>query len=288
MKYHVANPNVLTIIKGVQMKIHLNKNSLLIDQYQKLLASQWTSDTMKESLVLANSFLNSCEFPLGFSEYDKFELHDFFTSSNLKNYLQSQTEFLSSKDLPDIPERIPKRRSLSKKECSRSTSEVIYNLTFPIVAAYKIKKNIVLDGEIGFLRDIQSLIFILTSNFILPLLKQNGLKEEINCLNLMMFMHSLVVWHDNPAHQNQLFSIVFNNMGFHEAVIERLHVAYRLTPPEDHDYLTKAQSYWAALIDAELFDEAKDFSLKLLINSHKKHFEEIKQIIELTFELEPK
>lgn len=101
-----------------------------------------------------------------------------------------------------------------------------------------------------------------------------------------MFTHSLIAWHDNPAHQNQLFSIVFDNMGFHEAVIECLYIAFRLTAQEDHDYLTKAQAYWAALIDAEMFDKAKEFSLRLLRNSSEKHFDEIKEIIELSFELE--
>ena len=274
------------------MKIHLNKKPLLIDKYQQLLASQWTSETMKESLDLANSFLNSCKLPVGFSEllrnYEKSELSDFFTSSNFNNYLINQNVLLSSINLPSIPEKIPKRRSPSKIEYSRLTLEVIYNLAFPIFATYKNEKNIIIDGEIGFLRDIQSLIFILTSNFILPILKQHRLKEEINYLNLMMFTHSLMVWHDNPAHQNQLFSIVFDNMGFQEAVIDCLYIAFRLTPPEDHDYLTKAQAYWAALIDAEMFDKAKEFSLKLLRNSPEQHFEEIKEIIELTFEIEKK
>lgn len=274
------------------MKIHLNKKPILIDKYQKLLASQWTSETVKESLDLANTFLNSCKTPLGFSEllknYEKSELFDFFTSSNFKNYIQNQTVLLSYKNLPGIPEKIPNRRSPSKIEYSKLALEVIYNLSFPIFATYKKDNNIILDGETGFLRDIQSLILILSSNFILPILKQNRLKEEINYLNLMMFIHSLIVWHDKPAHQNQLFSIVFDNMGFHEAVIDCLYIAYRLTPPEDHDYLTKAQAYWAALIDAEMFDKAKEFSLKLLRNSPEEHFEEIKEIIELTFELEQK
>ncbi|MDM8515524.1 hypothetical protein QUF76_04935, partial [Desulfobacterales bacterium HSG16] len=258
----------------------------------ELLASNWTSETMKESLNLINSIFNSCQLPLGFSEllrkYDKSELPDFFTSSNFTNYLKNQTILLSSKNFPNIPEKIPKRRSPTKIEYSRLALEVIYNLTFPMFATYKNDKNIILEGEIGFLRDIQSLIFILTSNFILPLLKEHRLKEEFNYLNLMMFTHSLVVWHDNPAHQNQLFSIVFDNMGFHEAVMDCLYIAFRLTPSEDHDYLTKAQAYWTALIDAEMFDKAKEFSLKLLRSSSEEHFDEIKEIIELSFELDQK
>ena len=135
------------------MQIYLDKNPLLADKYQQLLLSEWTSETMKESLNLADSFLNTCQHPPGFSE-------------------------------------------------------LIRN------------------------------------------------------------------------------SEVFDNMGFHEAVVECLYIAFRLTAPEEHDYLTKAQAYWTALIDAELFDKAKEFAMRLLRNSPEKHFDEIKEIIELSFKLE--
>jgi hypothetical protein len=272
------------------MKIYLNKSSLLTDRYQQILASEWTFETMKKSLELADSFLNTCQSPLGFSEliqsYENSELPDFFIYSDFTNYLKDQTMLLGSKNLPNIPEKIPKRRSPSKIEYSRLTLEAIYNLAFPVFATYKNEKDFILEGDIRFLRDIQSLIFILTSDFILPLLRENRLKEESDYLNLIMFTHSLMAWHDNPAHQNQLFSIVFDNIGCHEAVIECQYIAFRLTAPEEHDYLTKAQAYWAALIDAEMFDKAKEFALRLLRNSSENHFDEIKEIIELSFQLE--
>jgi len=63
-----------------------------------------------------------------------------------------------------------------------------------------------LKGDIGFLRDIQSLIFILTSNYILPILREQRLKEESDYLNLIMFTHSLIAWHDNPAHHQRILT----------------------------------------------------------------------------------
>jgi len=272
------------------MQIYLNKTPLLADKYQQLLVSEWTSETMKESLNLADSFLNTCQHPLGFSELiqnsENSEIFDFFISSHFKNYLNDQSVLLNSKNLPCIPEKLPKRRTPSKIKYSMLTLEVIYNLAFPLFSGYKNRENFILKGDIGFLRDIQSLIFMLASDFIVPLLWENRLKEESDYLNLIMFTHSLMAWHDNPAHQNQLFSIVFDNMGFHEAVVECLYIAFRLTAPEEHDYLTKAQAYWAALIDAEMFDKAKEFAMRLLRNSPEKHFDEIKEIIGLSFKLE--
>ena len=272
------------------MKIYLNKNKLLADKYQQLLASNWTSETMRDSLKLADSFLGNCDPPLGFSEliqsHGKSLLPDFFISTRFKNYLKDQSALLNSKKLPGIPGKIPKRRSPSKIGYSRIALEIVYNLVFPIFLANKNEDDFILEGDIRFFRDIQSLIFILASDFILPRLREHRLKQESDYLNLVMFTHSLMVWHDDPAHQNQLFSIVFDNMGFHEAVIECLHTAFRLTAPEEHDYLTKAQAYWAALIDAKMPDRAKEFILRLLRNSPETYFDEIKELIELTFALE--
>ncbi|MEZ4524586.1 MAG: hypothetical protein R2941_01520 [Desulfobacterales bacterium] len=272
------------------MKIYLHTNPLLKEKYQQILTSEWTPETMRESLKLADDFLNSGQLPLGFSEliqsYENSDLPDFFISSPFTGYLKNQSVLLSSKHLPDMPERIPKRRSASKIGYSRLTLEVIYNLAFPVFAAYKNGKPMFLEGDTGFLRDIQSLVFILASEFILPFLREQRLKEESDYLNLIMFTHTLMVWHDNPAHQNQLFSIVFDNMGFHEAVIECLYTAFRLTAPEDHDYLSKAQAYWTALTDAEMYDAAKEFALRLLRSSSEDHFDEVKEIVELSFQLE--
>jgi len=274
------------------MKIYLKAEPLMTDKYQKLLVNEWSPETMKESLNLADSFLNNSELPLGFSKigkhYDYHELSEFFTPSHFIDYLKDQSALLNNKNMPNIPKCIPKRRDSTKIEYSKLTLEVIYNLAFPVFSAINNEEHLILEGDIGFFRDIQSLIFILTSDYVLPFLRKNRLREEFDYLNLIMFTYSLYAWHDNPAHQNQLFSIVFNNMGLHEAVIECLYTAFRLTAPEDHDYLTKAQTYWTALIDAKMFDDAKKFTLRLLQNSLKEHFEEIKEIIELSFELERK
>ncbi len=272
------------------MKIYLNKSRLLAEKYQGLLASRWTLETLKESLALADVLLNDCNLPLGFSglvrDCDPSGLPDFFISSHFNDYLKDQSALLGGRRLPDVPDKIPKRRSPSKIEYSRQTLEVIYDLSFPVFAADKNRQDFVLEGDIGFLRDLQSLIFILTADFILPLLREHRLKAEFDYLSLIMFTHSLIAWHDNPAHQNQLFSILFDRIGFKEAAVECLYVAFRLTAPEDHDYMTKAQAYWSALIEAERFDNAREFALKLLRNSPEKYLDEIKEIIELSFEME--
>jgi len=272
-----------------RMKAYLTKNQKLADKYRQILSSEWTFATMKESLKLANALLNSCHPPLGFSQLTQdhtiSDLADLFTSFHLTHYLQDQSAMLDNKKLPGVPEKMPKRRSPPKIECARLTFEVIYDLAFPMFSAVNAENTFAVKGDIGFLRDVQSLVFTLSADFLLPLLRERRLKEESDYLNLVMFAHGLLVWHDQPAHQRYLFSIVFDNMGRHEAVLDCLHAAFRLTAPEDHDYLTKAQAYWTALIDAEMLNEAKEFALKLLRHSPEAHFDEIKEMIELSFEL---
>jgi len=267
------------------MKTH-KKNSLLIKTYHQVLTSEWSFETFEQCLLLADSFLN--QYALGFSEFIKknknLDSIVLFSSSSLINFLKDQSTLLRDNHLPSVPDRLPKRRSAEKSRYSLLTLEVMYNLGFPIFSSKA--DGSCLEENICFFRDIQSLILILASEYILPILKKQRLKEEYDFLNLIMFTHSLVAWHDNPAHQNQLFSIIFDNLGFQEAVIDCLYVAFRLTDPDDHDYLTKAQAYWAALIDAEMFDKAKAFTFKLLRNSPEKHFEELKEMIELIFELD--
>jgi len=97
------------------MNLNLNKNQILSDKYQQILTSEWSTETVKESLKLADSFLNNCQFPIGFSEliqrYENSDLTDFFISSHFTNYLKDQSALLITNNLPIIPEKIPKRRS---------------------------------------------------------------------------------------------------------------------------------------------------------------------------------
>lgn len=130
------------------MNINLNKNQMLSDKYQQILTSEWSTETVQESLKLANSFLNNCQLPLGFSEliqrYENTDLADFFISSHFTNYLKDQSALLITNNLPIIPEKMPRRRSPSKIGYSRLSLEVIYNLAFPVFTTYKNGKNIIL------------------------------------------------------------------------------------------------------------------------------------------------
>lgn len=273
------------------MKLNLKVTPSLIKQYKKLLISDWSEKTLPDILSLADKFFINCDLPPGFtpsieakSQLSKLSVASSITSfpPHLINYLQAFTAQLNG--IPPLPPKMPNRRSPSKIEHARLILEISYNFTFPIFAENR-DDIISLVGEIGFLRDIQSLLFLLTSDYVLPVLQQEQMTEELNFLTLILLSHGLIAWHDNPAHQNHLLYVLFENLGCYELARERLYTAFKLTSPVEHEYMTKVQAYWTALIDAKRFDEAEEFLLRVLRHSPEEHFEELKEIIQLNFEL---
>ncbi len=277
------------------MKSNMIAISSLKEQYRKLLSTVWSPGTVRDALDLADAFLNASPAPLGFSTFlraigksgkeKSHQLSDFFVPSRFLNYLKELSIQINGGNIPALPERMPKRKSPAKIKESERVFEIIYNLSFP---AFSERMNESLGPpkrNIAFFRDIQSLLFFLTAEYILPEMRKKRMKEESDFASLIMFSHCLICWHKNPAHQNQLLSVLFNALGFQEAATERLYNAFRLTAPDEHDYLTKAQAYWTALMDAREFDKAEEFVLRLLRRSPEEHFEELKEIVELNFEL---
>jgi tetratricopeptide (TPR) repeat protein len=266
------------------MRLNLKVTPSLIKQYKKLLTSDWSVKTLPDILSLADKFFINCDLPPGFIPSIEAKSHQSNFPAHLRNYLQAFTVQLNGKRISSFPKKLPKRHSPSQIEHARLTLEIGYNLTFPIFVENR-DDMISLGGEIGFLRDIQSILFLLTSDYILPVLQKEQMTEELNFLTLILLSHCLIAWHDNPAHQNHLLYVLFENLGFYELARERLYTAFKLTSPFEHEYMTKVQAYWTALIDAKQFDDAEEFILRVLRHSKEEHFEELKEVVQLNFEL---
>jgi hypothetical protein len=231
----------------MEIKLRANKKHKKI--YREILSSKWSQKTIVDCLSLINDFLNTSEYPVGYSE---------------------------------VSTRIPKRRAKDKIEKQNIMNEAIYDLSFPLPLSL-LDKDVKVIGDLDFLRDIQSLTFIMTTEYLIPQLGK--MNEEKNYVIFVLFIHALVSWHDNPSHQNYLLSILFDELGIKELHRICLYNAFKLTSPDEHDYLTKAQSYWSALIDEELYEEARHFVITLLRTSKQEHLEEIEEILALTFQL---
>ncbi len=268
------------------MKIKLIADNQHKRQYKKLLTSEWSSEILKDSLLLIDDLLNSGGLSLGYSKRaDKIDWE-----RTILPYINLISLKINDDKFPVIPEKIPRRRSASKICNHNIVSEAVYDLIFPLsvkIGGFQ-NSDLKLEGDLDFFKDLKSLIFLLVSNYILPELAKEQMKEETELIICVLFLNALITWHDNPSHQNYLLSVLFDKLGWSDLYRLHLHNAFLLTSSEEHDYLTKAQAYWSALIDAQKFDDAEDFALKLLKNSKEEHFEEIKEIINLNFYFQKK
>jgi hypothetical protein len=93
-----------------------------------------------------------------------------------------------------------------------------------------------------------------------------------------MFVHALTVWHDDPAHQYYLLSVLMDYLGKHEASTGFLERSFRMTPPDDHSYLTKGQSLWLDLLEAGRRKAAEKVLSHLAKTAPLKYKEEIDEM----------
>ena len=73
-----------------------------------------------------------------------------------------------------------------------------------------------------------------------------GMEELHSILIHAMGFHSAVVWRDDPQ-QQYLLSVLARYLGHRESEGNAWRSAFRLADPDEHDYLTLAQSYWQFL-----------------------------------------
>jgi len=268
----------------MEIKLRATKKHKKI--YREILSSNWSQQTIVDCFSLTNDFLNTSKYPVGYSEVSSQLRIEQLISQDLPSYLSPLSSL--SANIPKSPTRIPKRRSKDKIEKHNLTNEAIYDLSFPLPLSFGLFNkgdDIKIIGDLGFLRDIQSLTFIMITEYLIPQLNKGKMNEEKNYVIFVLFVHTLVTWYDNPSHQNYLLSILFDELGIKESHRICLYNAFKLTSPDEHDYLTKAQSYWSALMDEELYEEAKHFVTILTRTANKEHLEEIEEITELTFQL---
>ena len=68
-----------------------------------------------------------------------------------------------------------------------------------------------------------------------------------------------------------------------EASREALFHSVLLTPPSDHDYLTRAQAYWSILIDTDTHDAARRFALRLYREAPESMLPEVAEMVRRSY-----
>ncbi len=142
-----------------------------------------------------------------------------------------------------------------------------------------------LDGDVGLLRDTQSLLFLCAVHHLLPQLRTQKLIAEHDFLIRAMYVHTLLAWRDSPEHLFYLQSVLMGYLGNEDRRLELLDLSLRLTPLDDHSHLTKAYALWCALLDHGQHKKALDLLLFLTKVSPPSYTDEITGMIAETLHL---
>jgi tetratricopeptide (TPR) repeat protein len=241
-------------------------------RYQDLLQADWSRESFEDVLSLLWKYIAASAKP----------------SSHLwQQVLEFGPGMKSGKDLnQDILARIRElAHVLTESSIPGMPGEFTPKKSRSVVLAEKAWAFLVLQamaglrGETGLFMDTQSLLFLCCIHYLLPQLKQQGLEGEHDCLVNALYIHTLLVWRKQPAHLFYLQGLLMDHMGDHQRRLELLDVSLRLTPVEDHSYLTKATAYWSDLMDLGRQKEALDFLLALNRYSPLAYQDEIGEMI---------
>ncbi|MBI2892039.1 MAG: hypothetical protein HYY06_00700 [Deltaproteobacteria bacterium] len=246
-------------------------------RYQAILRQDWTERTLPVALDLLEELLLpdvrlAAPGARGKARSSSATRYDIpaTATEDLREFLEG----LDSGFGPKVPSSIPPPRA-GKTKLSLLARRTLVLLT--------IQRAFMLEGESGLFRDTQSVAFLCAVEFLLAELRSHGLREEHDLLVNALFAHTSLAWTDQPAQACYLRSAVASHLGQTEVSAHLLYLAFSLTPPTDHDYVTKAQAYWSMLLDAGNREGARGFIMAVHRAAPAQHLPEIEALISATF-----
>jgi hypothetical protein len=248
--------------------------------YRKLLASDWTVQSLDHTLILLwkelghpkSSFLSEEKTLDGNQERSQRIDAKGIVVSRIQGFMDT----LGIKTLPPVPVKLPVREWNSSSLWRQRAEETWTLLIFQSL------ENLV--GEADLFRDTQSILFLVARHFLLPALKSRHMRPEHDLLINAMYMHIMLTWQDFPSHQYYLKSILMDYLDLEEEARKSLLAAFETTSPQDHDFLSKAQAYWSYLLDGGHYDKAEAFLLQLYRTAPSPCLEEIQEMIKDLFQ----
>lgn len=263
--------------------ITLNAKRTFKHKYHSLLRKEWSMATHLQTLNLLDELLQASRAELQFALEKRQpsprrgtilfglpeleELFEILASFNM-------AEQFAAIGIPALPEKLAELPSRRDRVVATAVRTWVY---LNLQAVFDLR------GETGFFRDLQSLLFLHTVEWLLPELRA-GQYEELHGLVVHALRYHLVrVWSDNPGHQQFLLSAWASYLGDRGLEENALLSAFRLSSPDEHDYLTLAQSYWQFLMDDRRYEDAERFLLGVYRQAPREHLDEIKGLIDDTY-----
>lgn len=227
-----------------------------IAEYQRLLVSEWKKSFPDEVLAL----LWSSVAPAASAEDSLRRLLDPATNGvfpveyvmGLAQRIGDASRFAALQaELPPLPKDFEAKRF--SRPAWQAHRLAVY-LTLPA--------HVSLSGDVAFFRDVQSLAFQAALHFVLPALASKHPSEHAlllhTCALFPLEYHAI-----DPGHFYYLTSMVHGYLGHSEERLRFLYASFRVTRPEEHSFLTKAEELWAELLDLGRYEEAEKFLFSL-------------------------
>ncbi len=249
-----------------------------IAKYRELLVAEWTSSFPEDVLKLITESIG----PEGGSpEIDSvltllMEKEPRLTSAaevgQIVARIANATRFIEIPSLPELSDKY----SIAAKPAKVVSQAIRLAISLTLTAHTNVS------GRTEFLMDVQSLAAQAAIHFLLPELKKKHEREHA------LLLHALVLFaigysaHD-PAHCSYLMSLVYGYLGDEKERYRALYASFRLTSPEDHSYLTKAQDCWSELLDQGRFEEAETFLLSLSRSCLREQQDEVRAMFQDAF-----
>lgn len=253
----------------------------LVEGYQRLLLSDYSYQSALSACALIRQTLSlsgsSVEFSWEREARIKAQREKTKATIVAPNAAEYVREFLGVLDSEaTIPDELPTRKGQQVQLAHHVQEAGVFLLA---------QRQLELSGAVHFLRDLQSQLYLHSLHGLAPELRRGRMRKELDLLHQILWVHTKLVWDDNPAHKFFLLSELHLAAGDIDKAKDALLASFRLTERVEHDWITKAQSYWSVLIETEDYDGARDFILRVLRQAPFEHFQELVEMVDDTYAL---
>lgn len=277
MKSPAKNRNGLIKSNGVfaGRGIVVSSSPALARRYQSLLLNDWKKDTLNKTISLLWDEVSSRAKPdvpwLEVLRPLRSGIAQRETYTPIVERLKALASIVPSDFLPHISPP-PATSSNGRRSKILAQAETAWT--------YLVLQHLTrVSGDMGFLLDTQSVLFLLVLDELLPLLRKQKRTWEHACLVAAMGLFTLNFLHDQQAHYHYLRSLLMNYFGEKKERQGSMLHAFRLTAPQDHSFLTKAQAYCDSLLEDGKVKHALEFLIELHRQALPKDKQEIEEMI---------
>jgi hypothetical protein len=285
MKSLVASPKGRTNNQGldVPIKVEVRASSQEFCRYRRLVDSDWNAKTFNAVLKLlwevltirADEQSESIDWILSLKKLDGRNL-TIPLPEKLNNLLVTLAPIFRE---PYVPPSSREQMTKGSRAVVQAEATII-SLLLQIVCE--------ISGETGFLRDLQSLLYLNAVHHLLPRLQARRFDTSYSNLVNALEAHALLIWRDEPSHMFYLRGAMLGQLGRQQERLDCLFSALSSTPISDHSYLTKANAYWCELLELGEKERALRWLVSLSRNLPEPYAAEVAEMIQETALFQPR